>query len=192
MLLKHQLLKRIATGEVDTVFRRWKRPTVRAGGSLRTAVGVLAIESVDTVAQSSLRLADAKRAGFASKAELVKALSTREGTIYRIRVALAGEDPRIALRKKQLTSAKDLAELQARLARFDKASKDGAWTVQYLELIAANPNVRAIELAESIGLEKKPFKLRVRKLKELGLTESLDKGYRLSPRGASFLARHSE
>jgi hypothetical protein len=32
-----------------------------------------------------------------------------------------------------------------------------------------------------------PFKLDVRKLKELGLTESLRPGYRLSPRGETVL-----
>jgi hypothetical protein len=34
-----------------------------------------------------------------------------------------------------------------------------------------------------------PFKLDVRKLKELGLTESLPVGYRLSPRGEFLLQR---
>jgi hypothetical protein len=34
-----------------------------------------------------------------------------------------------------------------------------------------------------------PFKRRVRQLKELGLTESLEVGYRLSPRGRTVLAR---
>jgi hypothetical protein len=33
-----------------------------------------------------------------------------------------------------------------------------------------------------------PFKIDVRKLKNLGLTESLDIGYRLSPRGRAYLA----
>jgi predicted DNA-binding transcriptional regulator YafY len=49
--------------------------------------------------------------------------------------------------------------------------------------------VRAAELAAELGLETQPFKRDVRKLKELGLTESLEVGYRLSPRGAAFLAR---
>ena len=31
-----------------------------------------------------------------------------------------------------------------------------------------------------------PFKRNVRKLKELGLTESLEVGYRLSPRGEAY------
>ena len=37
-----------------------------------------------------------------------------------------------------------------------------------------------------------PFKLNVRKLKALGLTESLEVGYRLSPRGKSLLHRLRE
>jgi hypothetical protein len=39
-----------------------------------------------------------------------------------------------------------------------------------------------------VGREKLPFKRDVRKLKELGLTESLLVGYRLSPRGRALLA----
>ena len=41
----------------------------------------------------------------------------------------------------------------------------------------------------SAGSEPLLFKRRVRQLKELGLTESLEVGYRLSPRGADVLAR---
>jgi hypothetical protein len=37
-------------------------------------------------------------------------------------------------------------------------------------------------------METALFKRRVRVLKELGLTESLDVGYRLSPRGEAFVA----
>ena len=50
-----------------------------------------------------------------------------------------------------------------------------------------DPEVRADELAASFGLEKRVFKPRVRRLKELGLTISLSPGYRLSPRGEAFL-----
>jgi hypothetical protein len=38
-----------------------------------------------------------------------------------------------------------------------------------------------------LGQEKLQFKVNVRKLKALGLTESLETGYRLSPRGVAFL-----
>jgi hypothetical protein len=46
--------------------------------------------------------------------------------------------------------------------------------------------VRAPDLAARMGRETLPFKRDVRKLKELGLTESLEVGYRLSPRGRAY------
>jgi hypothetical protein len=49
--------------------------------------------------------------------------------------------------------------------------------------------VRAADLAAAAGRERHPFKTDVRKLKALGLTESLEVGYRLSPRGLALLAR---
>jgi hypothetical protein len=189
MLLKHATLAAITRGEIDVVYRRWKRPTVKAGGTLKTRVGVIAIDAVDRVARSGIKAADARRAGFETRAELLRLLDSRDGDVYRIRVRYAGEDPRIALRTQRIRTQKEADELAARLARMDRASKSGPWTVQYLELIADNEAVRAIELAESLGMEKKPFKARVRRLKALGLTESLEKGYRISPRGKSFLAR---
>jgi predicted transcriptional regulator len=61
------------------------------------------------------------------------------------------------------------------------------WTRSTLELIEARPEVRAGDLAEQVGREMHPFKLDVRKLKNLGLTVSLGTGYRLSPRGEAYL-----
>ncbi len=58
-----------------------------------------------------------------------------------------------------------------------------------LRLIADRPGVRAPDLAASTGRETAPFKVDVRKLKELGLTESLQVGYRISPRGRAVLGR---
>jgi hypothetical protein len=83
----------------------------------------------------------------------------------------------------------ELARIRARLARLDRASRHGPWTVTVLRLIAARPGVRAADLAASLGRETQPFKADVRKLKQLGLTESLDVGYRLSPRGRAVLER---
>jgi uncharacterized protein with von Willebrand factor type A (vWA) domain len=81
----------------------------------------------------------------------------------------------------------DLAELDTRLARLDRASRHGAWTRPTLQLIARRPAVRAGDLADELGRERLPFKADVRKLKNLGLTLSLDVGYRLSPRGEAYL-----
>ncbi len=86
----------------------------------------------------------------------------------------------------ELTDA-DVAAISARLARWDAATTE-PWTRQYLEMIAANESVRAPDLAARVGLEVPRFKRRVRQLKGLGLTISLDVGYRLAPRGRAYRA----
>ena len=57
-----------------------------------------------------------------------------------------------------------------------------------MDVIARRPATLAAELASDIGMEKPRFKTNVRKLKGLGLTQSLKVGYRLSPRGEEVLA----
>src|SRR5262249_27758662 len=111
-----------------------------------------------------------------------------EGTLYRIDFRFAGPDQRIALREKEDLSETDIDALVKRLARLDKASSHGPWTRRALELIDRNPAVVSTVLAAEMGLDRPAFKLNIRKLKESGLTESLDVGYRLSPRGKSLLA----
>lgn len=189
MLLKHEILKRIANGDVTLVFRRWKRPTVKAGGELKTMVGVLAIDEVQATSLASITVDDARCAGFDTKTELTKTLAGRPGKVYRIAVRFAGADPRLSLRTKPITSDAEMQELAAQLERMDAASRDGAWTLQYLQLIAEQPETLAADMAASIGSTKKRFKPRVRKLKELGLTISHKPGYRLSRRGESYLSR---
>jgi hypothetical protein len=188
VLIDRATLEGIAAGEISCAFRRWKRPTVKAGGTLKTAAGLLAIEAVEPVTLKSLTDADARSAGFASRAQLVAALRRREaGRFYRIRLRLAGPDPRIALRHRAELDDDELAAIAARLAAFDRASRRGPWTAETLAAIAENPGVRALDLATGLGREKKWFKANVRKLKELGLTESLETGYRLSPRGRAVI-----
>jgi hypothetical protein len=186
VLLTREERERIVAGET-VVFRRWRRPTVRSGGTLRTACGVVAIDAIEHVEAAALRESDARRAGHPSLAALLAALAERPGEIYRITLHHAGADPRIALRAEDALSAAALDELTRRLARLDAASRAGAWTWVVLDLIATRPAVRAAELAAQLGQETLIFKRNVRKLKELGLTESLEIGYRLSPRGRSLL-----
>ena len=80
-----------------------------------------------------------------------------------------------------------LEALADKVRGFDRRSKSGAWAVAALQAIAAQPAVRAGDLAEDASMERKDFKARVRKLKALGLTESLEVGYQLSPRGRAVL-----
>jgi len=185
VLIRRPVLDAIAAGTVTCVFRHWDRPRVRVGGTQRTPVGVLEVISVDPVDEEGLTPEDARAAGFADLAALQRAQSG-DGQLYRIGLRLAGPDPRVALRAKRRLSKADRAELDTRLARMDRASPHGPWTAAVLALIAENPGVRAPDLAARMGRETLPFKRDVRKLKELGLTESLEVGYRLSPRGRAY------
>jgi hypothetical protein len=185
MLFRQETLRGIEAGEVTLAFRRWRRPTVKAGGTLRTRVGVLAIDSVEPVDEGSISDADARRAGSAGRADLIRRLRP-EGTLYRVEFRLAGPDPRIALRERADLDDAERSAIDARLARLDAASRHGPWTARVLDLIAERPATRAPDLAAELGRETAPFKADVRKLKELGLTESLERGYRLSPRGRAY------
>ena len=189
VLFKRPALDDIAAGKIDLAFRRWKRPRVRPGSRLRTAVGVLEVDAVDVVADGALSERDARRAGFSSRAALLRALEGRDGDVYRVRLHLAGPDPRVALRDRSRLTADDLAEVGRRLDRLDAASPRGPWTKAVMTLVRDHPGTRAADLAEQMGREKQAFKLDVRKLKELGLTESLEVGYQLSPRGRAVLRR---
>jgi hypothetical protein len=175
VLFKQRQLEGIAAGTVALAFRRWERPRVRPGTRLRTAAGVIAIDAIEPV--DEITPEEARRAGFDSPAEALRPLR-RTGTLYRIELHLDGPDPRVALREGEPTEA-DFAKLE----------RMGPWTYEVLRAIAERPGVRAPDLAASFGRETRPFKADVRKLKELGLTESLPVGYRLSPRGRRVLAR---
>jgi hypothetical protein len=188
MLFKQRTLDQIAAGTVTRAYRRWQRPTVKPGGRLRTAVGELAIVSVAVVAEQVITEADAAQAGYATRAELLRDLGTRAGDLYQICFRLAGPDSRIALRAQAALTEDELQEISRRLQRLDAASPVGPWTIRVLELIKAHPERRAGDLAELCDHAKEWLKLNVRKLKNLGLTESLPVGYRLAPRGVAFLA----
>ena len=183
VLLNRQTLDGIVRGDVTQAYRRWKRPTVKTGGRLRTVVGELAIDSVEPVTLTALDAEAARCAGFSSVAELKATLEGRAGKLCRIRLRYACADARIELRERATLSPGEIEEVLARLSRMDQRGAGDAWTKRFLELLRERPATRAGDLAASIEMQQKPFKQRVRRLKELGLTESLEIGYRLSPRG---------
>jgi hypothetical protein len=187
VLFRQDFWAGLADGSVTLAFRRWKRPTVKTGGRLTTRAGVLAIDEVKEIEEGAITEADARRSGFVDRAALLDELAKRHGELYRIAFHRIGDDPRVALREQAALTEDDSAELARRLARLDGASTHGPWTEAVLRLIAERPAVRAGDLAESLGRERLAFKADVRKLKALGLTESLDVGYRLSPRGKAWL-----
>jgi len=189
MLFKARFYPRIVDGSITRTFRRWKRLQVVPGNRYRQPFGEIEVVSAEEIDQKSISQHDAKLSGYASRADLLGELAKySEGTLYRIDFRFAGPDQRIALREKDDLSEAEIDALVKRLARLDKASSHGPWTRQALELIERNPAVVSTVLAGQMGLDRPVFKINIRKLKESGLTESLEVGYRLSPRGECLLA----
>lgn len=180
----------VRDGTVTLAFRRWRRPDVKPGAQFRTSAGVIRVETIDVVDPELISDDEAARAGHRDATSVRKRLSGEIGwPVYRIGLSWVDEDPRIALRSDDALSDADVAALDARLERFDRASSFGPWTMATLALIGQRPQVRAPDLAASVGRETAPFKIDVRKLKNLGLTISHPLGYELSPRGLAYLAR---
>ena len=182
-MIRPDILLAIKAGEVDLAFRRWERPRVKVGTMLRTRVGVIEVTGVEQIAASRITAAQAARSG-ATLTQLRGLLEAKAGVpVWKVGLRYAGADPRTELRT-VLPGVEEIATIRARLDRLDAASAIGPWTRATLALIDAHPTVRAPELAAQVGRDTPAFKRDVRKLKELGLTESLDIGYRISPRGA--------
>lgn len=91
MLLKRELLERISHGEVDVIFRRWTRPTVKQGGTLKTKLGVLQIKRMDKSTPEAVTAEDARRAGFTDVADFRRWLDTMKAgpLFHRIEVGFA-------------------------------------------------------------------------------------------------------
>ena len=189
MRFEQRLRDGIHSGAIVLAFRRWKRSQVVPGRRYRTGIDLVEVESVDVVDPSSVDAAQAREAGYASVGQLLADLRGDPALpVYRIRLRLIDEpDPRDQLARTASLTEADVAAITARLARMDRSGRRGPWTGAVLALIADRPGVVSTVLAEAMAWERQDFKLHVRRLKELGLTLSLDVGYRLSPRGESYL-----
>jgi hypothetical protein len=92
MLLKFSDLEAIRDGRISLVFRRWSRPTVKAGGTLKTKIGLLKIGRVDDMDAKDVTETDARRAGFRDRADFDRWLATmKPGHLFqRIEVSYRG------------------------------------------------------------------------------------------------------
>jgi hypothetical protein len=181
----------LADGSITCTFRTWKRAQARAGGRYRVAGMLLEADAVRRVSAADLTDDDARAAGEPDLAALLRRLGEPDPAtlVWRVDLHYVGADDRIALRADDAMSAEETDRLRARLDRLDAASASGPWTRDVLRLIQARAGVVSTELAAERTQERQAFKTDVRKLKNLGLTESLPVGYRLSPRGRALL-RH--
>jgi hypothetical protein len=184
VLFKERFWPGLRDGSLTVAYRRWKRPSVRAGGTLVSPGGLLAIDAVEAIDDAEIDDGEAQEAGYGSRKELFDNLRA-EGDLFRIRFHRIGDDPRLALRQRAELTAPESTAIARMLARND-------WAVPYLRLIDKWPGTVSTELAVRAGVERLAFKQRVRRLKALGLTESLEVGYRLSRRGQAVLANLGE
>ena len=191
VLFEQRLREGLNAGTITVAFRRWRRSQVVAGGRYRTGLDVVEAETVDVVAAEDITVADANAAGYASPEQLRAGLrGPADLPIYRIRFRRTDDpDPREQLAADDDLRRDEVADLDRRLSRMDAGSARGPWTIATLTAIADHPGVSATTLAATAGVDRLVFKRDVRRLKELGLTISLTTGYRLSPRGESFLRK---
>jgi len=181
-------------GTVTFTFRQWERPHVRPGGLYRVhPIGVVRVDAVDAVRVGEITEAEALAAGFSSLAEMLEYMRPAakgafgdDTSVWRIRLRHAGEADHVPAALDAKLGPEEIDELARRLERLDRR---GAWTRRTLELIRRHPRVAASKLAAKVGRETAPFKVDVRKLKRLGLTQSFEVGYALTPRGRAFLRR---
>jgi hypothetical protein len=188
----HEAIRR---GEVTLTVRRWLRPQAKVGGRYRLHTGgAIEVTEVREVDEAALTTSVVRSAGFASREALLANLPPRSGaTLTLVAFRYIGElvDPRKVLAVQALLSEAEREDLTKRLDRMD-SGKSGVWTRATLRLISQSEGVRAGDLAARLGRETLPFKTDVRRLKALGLTESLEVGYRLSARGRAYLDGASE
>ena len=146
MLFPARFWPGLADGSITVAFRRQKRATVRAGGTLNSPGGLLSIDEVTPISEEDITDADARAAGCADRDEILSALKP-EGTLYRFRFHRLGDDPRRALRADDNLDEATLATLRRKLQPLD-------WAEAVLRVIAANPRVVSTNLAAQLGMER--------------------------------------
>jgi hypothetical protein len=190
LLFKKAFWKGLTSGAITLTFRRWRKSHVRVGGRYRChPIGVIEVDGVELVTVGSITEPDAERAGFPSLTALLAYLAelgplVHATEVYRIELHHAGDGDRVSIALEDTLTPEDVAGIREKLARLDR---NGPWTGRTLELIERNPRIAASKLAATLGRETAAFKADVVKLKKLGLTQSFEVGYEISPRGRAYL-----
>ena len=187
MLFRRERHQGIREGAVYRTVRGWRTARVKVGNryALWTG-GSVEVTVVQPVLVGELTDLDAVAAGLGHLDGLLAELrrtSRRElsaqDRVFRVdfRFVDAAPSPPVTLSTDEVTS---------RLDAMDQRS-GRTWTRATLAAIGSHPGTVSSELADMLDRERKTLKADIRKLKKLGLTESLDVGYRLTALGRAIL-----
>jgi hypothetical protein len=189
LLFKKPFHAGLVDGSIRLTFRRWDKPHVRAGGRYRChPIGVLVVDTIERVRVEGITAEDARLAGFTTREELIAFLERDSGEVFRVALHHGGDGDRVEIALDDRLTPDDVRTIREKLSRMDR---DEPWTRTTLKLIDKHPRVAASKLAAKLGRETLEFKEDVRKLKKLGLTQSFEVGYELSPRGRAYLTATS-
>lgn len=173
----------LVDGSIRLTFRCWDKPHVRAGGRYRChPIGVLEVSRIERVRVADITADDARIAGFPDLAALLEFMNTENEEVFRVDLQYGGDGDRVAGALDDQLTKEDIAALRAKLTKLGPRAR------KMLGLIEQHPRTAASKLAAKVGRETAPFKADVVKLKKLGLTQSFEVGYELSPRGRAYLA----
>ena len=175
----------VASGKITLTFRYWQRPQVKVGGQYNVGPCRVEVDSIDLIPFAAVTNPDVRRSGSSSR-EALRQLIAHAGPVaddtivYRIAFHRVGD--RVGPVEIAPTQAA-VTEANAKLDALDARGAHGPWTRRALRLIDDNPGVVSTVLAAQLDRDRSAFKADVRKLKALGLTQSLEVGYTLTPLG---------
>ena len=175
----------VADGSITVTFRLWKRLQAKVGGRYTVGGVVIEVDTIEMMPFHAITKADVRRAG-AKDRDALRARAAHAGPIeddtllYRIEFHVVGAKLE---REDAPVDDEHVGMVIAKLDRMDARAKTGPWTRRVLQLIDERPGTVSTELAEIVGRPRPEFKTDVRKLKALGLTESLEIGYLLTSLG---------
>ena len=195
LLFQKRFWPGLTGGAITLTFRRWQKPLVRPGGRYRChPIGVLEVDAIDRIRLADIDESEARLAGFEALIDLhghlataAEAPLTPETMIFRVTLHHGGDGDRVASALDEKLTTLDLETIREKLAQLDSRSPIGPFTAKTLALISRRPRIAASQLAKTLNRDKAEFKTDVVKLKRLGLTQSFEVGYEISPRGRAYL-----
>jgi len=184
LLFQKRFHEGLVLGDVTLTFRRWDKPHVKRGGRYRChPIGVLEVDRVERVSVADVTERDAERAGFESREQMLHYMQSGakdelddDSELWRIELHYGGDGDRVAIALDDLLAAADVDAIRRQLERMDA---NATWTAKTLAIIEKHPRIAASKLAARLGRETAEFKVDVRKLKKLGLTQSFETGYEI-------------